>query len=164
MRRMICTFVVCIWHKTHFRMTWPKLKFHLTCLKSVLFFITIMFDTDAFKRPSYMYQKRKRQTTWKTKKAAFGVLPMVPLVILPLVPRLPFVPLTTTETWTVSASNGTTDNYRNLNSISIQWYHWQLQKPEQYQHPMVPLVKITISEWLTRQLTHYYIQNLCLCH
>ena len=24
MRRLICTFVVRIWHKTHFRMTWPK--------------------------------------------------------------------------------------------------------------------------------------------
>ena len=57
----------------------------------------------------------------------------------------PMVPLTTTETWTVSASNGTTGNYRNLNSISIQWYHWQLQKPEQYQHPMVPLA--TTETW-----------------
>ena len=24
MRRLICAFVVCIWHKTRFRMTWPK--------------------------------------------------------------------------------------------------------------------------------------------
>ena len=30
MRRLICTFVVCIWHKTHFRMTWPRVVSRMT--------------------------------------------------------------------------------------------------------------------------------------
>ena len=31
MRRLICTFVVCIWHMTHFRMTWPIRFFQVLC-------------------------------------------------------------------------------------------------------------------------------------
>ena len=36
MRRLICTFVVRIWHKTHFRMTWPNYydKWLMPCSRS----------------------------------------------------------------------------------------------------------------------------------
>ena len=57
MHRLICTFVVCILHKTHFRMTWPMLDAVLFSIGSggwdILAYFHIYFINGRFHRDKY---------------------------------------------------------------------------------------------------------------